>query len=183
MPTADRCPLTAAPPRVLIAVHGHEPDGWPAAAARAVAAWHGSPLRVLGLLGVPCPPLTCPGPFARRAYAAARAEWAAIEAARLEAPLAALLAALPRDAEVVRRSPVGGDAARTVAAQVRDWCADVVVVGPPAPGLRAWLGAGAVHARILRHAGCAVLVTAPPPVRPAAAPVLAPRVSAAGRHA
>jgi nucleotide-binding universal stress UspA family protein len=183
MSTTDRCPNDAAPTRVLIAVHGYEREGWPADAVRAAAAWPGGPLRVLGVHCVPSAPVTSPGAFARRAYRAARTQLTALEAARLRAPISALISALPREAEVVHVRTTPGRAGRSIAEHVRAWSADVVVVGRPVRGLDAWLHAGAVHAGVVRHAPCIVVVTPPAPARPRVARGFVPSPAAAGHEA
>jgi len=154
----------AVPLRVLVAVHGYELPGWADETCRVVSTWMASPVRVLAVLDVPNPPFTSLTGAARAAYLAARAQWAESERARLQEQIDALLPGLPREAEVTSAAAVRGDLALTIAEAARAWPADVVVVGRPAPGLRSWLRPGPVHERLLRLAGCAVLVTTPPPV-------------------
>jgi nucleotide-binding universal stress UspA family protein len=153
------------PLRVLIAVHGYEPRGWAEETCRLVSTWACPSVRVLGVLDVPSPPFTSLIGPARRAYAAARAQWTEIERVRLEGPIAAVRAGLPGQAEIVRTPTSGGDLARTIAEQAHAWPADLVVVGAPAPEFRSWLRTGPVHERLVRFASCAVLVTASSQVR------------------
>jgi nucleotide-binding universal stress UspA family protein len=163
--TTERCLQSGAVPlRVLVAVHGYELPGWADETCRVVSTWPASPVRVLAVLDVPSPPFTSLTGAARGAYAAARARWTESERARLREPIDELLPGLPREAEVTSAPAVRGDLALTIAEAARAWPADVVVVGGPAPGLRSWLRPGPVHERLLRLAGCAVLVTAPPRV-------------------
>jgi nucleotide-binding universal stress UspA family protein len=168
--------------RVLVAVHGYEPEGWGTDTARAVSRWGESVVRVLDVLDVPCPPLTSPAPFARRLYRAARA--AAIRDAerRTRSAVDALAAILPRTTEVVRVSHGRGPLGWTIAEHANDWGADVVVVGAPAPGVGAWLSPGRVPQQVLERTRCAVLVTAPP-APPARRLFVVPKVAAAGRRA
>jgi nucleotide-binding universal stress UspA family protein len=119
-------------------------------------------VRVLAVLDVPSAPFTSLTGPARRAYSGAVAEWAEIARQRLEAPLAALLPGLPRTTEASTVHARGGDVARTIADHASAWPADVIVVGGPTPGVRAWLRIGPVHERVVRRAGCTVLVTTPP---------------------
>jgi nucleotide-binding universal stress UspA family protein len=162
--TEGPCQSGAVPLRVLVAVHGYEQPGWAHVTCRVVSTWMGSSVRVLAVLDVPKPPLTSLTGAARGAYDAARAQWTESERARLQEVIDALLPGLPREAEVTHAPAERGDLALTIAEAARAWAADVVVVGRPAPGLRSWLRPGPVHERLLRRAGCAVLVTTPPPV-------------------
>jgi nucleotide-binding universal stress UspA family protein len=180
--TTDRRYQTAATPlRMLVAVHGYEPEGWAQETSRVVATWVGSSICVLAVLTVPCPPFTSLTPVARRAYKEARAGWAELEALRLEDALNALLPGLPGHPEVIRAPATQGDLARTIAEHARSWPADVVVVGRPTPGLRSWFRTGPVHERVLRRAGCTVLVPASPVMATPKPRLTAMRTAAAAR--
>jgi nucleotide-binding universal stress UspA family protein len=180
--TTDRRYQTGGTPlRMLVAVHGYEPGGWAQETCRVVSTWVGSSIRVLAVLDVPCPPLTSLTPFAKRAYNAARAGWAELEAIRLQGALDALLPGLPGHAEVVREPATRGDLARTIAEHARTWPADVVVVGGPPASLRSWLRPGPVHERVLRHAGCTVLVPTSPVVATPKTRLAVIRTAAAAR--
>lgn len=158
--------------RILVAVHGHEPAGWPAETGRVVSRWNGAVVRLLDVLDVPCPPLTSPGPMARRLYRAARAAAWRDAQSRSRATVDALVAVLPRASEVVEvpagRGPLGG----AIAEHAVGWPADMVVVGPAAGGVRAWLWPGRVPAQVLARIPCAVLVTVPPSPRRSARPLV-----------
>jgi len=173
----------ALPVRVLVAVHGYESAGWAHETCRVISTWARSSVRVLAVLDVPSPQLTSLIPAARRAYGAARAQWIESERARLHEAIDALLPGLPREAEVTSATAVRGDLALTIAEVARAWPADVVVVGGPAPGLRSWFRPGPVHERLLRLAGCAVLVTTPPglAIRGPRRPVTLPQPAAIGQ--
>jgi nucleotide-binding universal stress UspA family protein len=162
--TEGRPKAGAVPLRVLVAVHGYELPGWANETCRVLSTFTGSSTRVVAVLDVPSPPFTSLIGAARRAYDAARALTVEDERGRLQAALDALMPGLPRDADVVRVAADRSDLALTIAGAARAWPADVVVVGGPAPGPGAWLRPGPVHERLLRLAGCAVLVTTPPPV-------------------
>ena len=183
--TDDRTQTAAVPLRVLIAVHGNEPPGWAPETCRLVSTWAAPSVRVLGLLDVPSAPFTSLTGPARRAYGGALAQWTEIERARLEAPIAALLRGLPRTAEVVTLRSRRGDLAGTISDQARAWPADVIVVGGPTPGLRSWLRTGPVHERVLRRAGCTVLIPTPPLAKRRGwrRLVTVPHAAAAGRGA
>lgn len=159
--------------RILVAAHGYEPAGWAAETGRVVSRWSGAIVRLLSVLDVPCPPLTSPGPMARRLYGAARAAARQEAQARSRTTVAALTAVLPRATEVVevpaRRGPIG----RTIAEHAAAWPADMVVVGPAAGGIRAWFGPGRVPAQVLARVPCALLVTIPPAAARPARPLVA----------
>jgi nucleotide-binding universal stress UspA family protein len=151
---------------VLLAVHGHEPPGWGAEACRVVSGWGSLTVRVLAVLDIPCPPFTSLTSFARDAYRGARTAWQAHEQRRIQAVLDGLAGVLPPGAEMVRAPSMRGDLARTIAEHARRWAADVVVIGAPRPGLRAWLWPGPVHERLLHRIGCAVMITPSPAAVP-----------------
>lgn len=149
--------------RVLVALHGHEPEGWlrelPAAVARAGL------VRVLAVDGLAPPAFTSLLPAGRRRYGGALAAARGQAEARTRDLLEALGLDRPGSAEVVRL-PGCPDPGRAIAACARTWPADVVVVGRDARGRleRAFLGS--VHERVIEGAGCTVLVVqGPPPAR------------------
>ena len=164
-PVIEDCHQPAgAPMRVLLAVHGYEPSGWEAEACRVVAKFGRATVCVLTMLEVPCPAFTSLTPLAAHAYRGARAAWTRREATRVQGVIDQMVPLLARDAEVVRVPSAQGDLARTIAEQVDEWPADVVVVGAPPPGVRRWLWPGHVHERVLRRLPCAVMVIPPPAV-------------------
>jgi nucleotide-binding universal stress UspA family protein len=113
---------------------------------------------MLAVLDAPGPPVTSPLPAARRAYAAARARWTEIERERLHRATDALLPGIAADADVVFAPALHGDLARTIVKHADAGRADVVIVGGPPPGFRAWIRPGPVHERVVRFAGCTVVV-------------------------
>lgn len=153
---------TDSPLRVLVAVHGHEMPGWAPAACRLVSTWAEPSLRLLEVLDVPRPPFTSLTGMARAAYGAARARWAELERGRVQPAVEGLRAGLRADAEVASVEATHGDLARAIAEAASAWPADVVVVGPPAPGPRSWVRTGPVHERLVRLAPCTVIVIAEP---------------------
>jgi nucleotide-binding universal stress UspA family protein len=155
-PDRDR---PAGPTRVLLAVHGGEPDGWARETRRSIAMWATPSVRILAVPAVPCPPFTALIPPAARLYRAARAAWRDAEAQRVQRVIDEVAPALPGDAQVVWAPVSYGDRGRTIAEHARRWPADVLLMAvTPAPGL--WLRG--VHDRVLRHAGCPVLLTPAP---------------------
>ena len=145
--------------RVLLAVHGGEPEGWARETRRTVALWVKPAVRILAVLAVPCPPFTSLIPPAARLYRAARAAWHDAEEKRVQRVIDDVAPALPGIPEVVWVPVAYGDAGRTIAEHARAWPADVLVMAvTPTAGF--WLGA--VHDRVIRHAGCPVLLTPGP---------------------
>lgn len=142
--------------RILLAIHGGEPAGWAGAARRAIGMWDKPSVRVLGLVAVPSPPFTSLIPAAARRYRAARAAWADAERQRVQRVIDALTPALPVGVEVVWVPVSYADPGRVITEHARRWAADVLLVAA-SPAAGPWLRA--VHDRVIRHAGCPVLVT------------------------
>lgn len=161
-----RAARSGAAQRILIAIHGHEPDGW-AHALRAAIPRTGV-VRVLVVEGAPVPALTSLLPAARGRYSAARRVWEREGDERRAAVLDAIVPCLPESADVAR-IPAGADPGRTIAAYASDWPADVVVVGRDGRPRLERAVAGTVHERVVDRAPCAVLVvrgsTRPPAPR------------------
>jgi nucleotide-binding universal stress UspA family protein len=145
-------------PRVLIAVHGHEPADWAREAARVVQRLGHASARVAAVLELPRPAFTSLLPVARRRFGAARAGLREAEIRRLQGRIDPLLAALVVPVEVVHLDAPGADAGRAIARYAQGWSAEVVVVGRDTRS-RVWRALlGAVHERVLRAVPCAVLV-------------------------
>lgn len=150
------------PIRLLLALHGHEPDTWAADLARVLVTWPPPSVRVVAVGDGTSPAFTSLTPAARRMYAVARAAWREDAERRLDAALERLAPLLPPVTAIVRTLAPAGEVARVVAAHAAEWPADIVVVGAPAPGLSGWLWPGPVHRDILGLTACPVLVTALP---------------------
>jgi nucleotide-binding universal stress UspA family protein len=92
---------------------------------------------------------------------------------------------LPREVDVTRTPSASGDLVRTVLDEAATWRADVIVIGPPAPGPRTWILPGPVHERVLRRARCTVVVTVPPvdEARRRVRLITLPRLTVTGRRA
>ena len=148
----------ATPPRVLVAVHGHEPTGWVAEAVRAVP--RPAELRIVAVLDAPVPAFTSLLPAACRRHAAAVADQQRIERGRMSAGLSALLGALgaAHRPDVQELNAADGDPGRAIAEQAAAWPADLVVVGRDVRPRASRLVLGAVHERVLRCASCTVVV-------------------------
>lgn len=143
--------------RILLAVHGGEPEGWVRTIRRLVGMWDSPSVRVLGIVAVPSPPFTSLIPPAARRYRAARAAWAEAARARVRRVIEAVRPALPAgDIEVLWVPVSYADSGLTLGEHARTWAADVLVLaGPPAAG--PWPGIS--HDRVIRRARCFVLVT------------------------
>jgi nucleotide-binding universal stress UspA family protein len=141
--------------RILIAIHGHEGEGWAVELPGTVP--RTGVFRLLVVNDLVPPAFTSLLPAARRLYGAALAAWRHEEEEKSRAALEAL-ADLPRPVEVVR-IPWCRDPGRTIAAYASEWPADVVVVGRDARGRLERALLGSVHERVVRSAPCAVIVT------------------------
>jgi nucleotide-binding universal stress UspA family protein len=153
------------PIRICLAVHGYEAEGWASETARVLGAWVVPTVRVLAVSSAPRASFTSLTPAARRLYNASRAQWQRDETERLDRVVLPLAAAL-RGADVVRVDAGRGDLADTIVSAARAWRADVLVVGPPHPGLGGRLWPGAVHRRVLHRSRCTVAVVRPPATTP-----------------
>ena len=157
-PDPEVSPHAPDPNRILIAVHGYEPDGWARDACRAVPPGTGV-VRLLVVLDVIGPPFTSLLPGARRRYGAALAQWEREEEERSRPVVDEMVAALPRLPEVIRLASQRSDPARTIAKHAAAWLADVVIVGRDHRSRPMRTLLGTVHERVVRLAPCAVLVT------------------------
>ena len=144
--------------RVVIALDPHEDPGW---AAKGLATFPlADPLEVVlvSALDIPHPPLTSPGPAARRLYAGAITGLRREASQRAEAVIEALRPALrPRAASTAVRI-VDGRPVPTILDAATAWSADLILVGSNDRGAihRALLGS--VSDEVVRAAPCPVLV-------------------------
>jgi nucleotide-binding universal stress UspA family protein len=145
--------------RVLIAICGHEPSGWADEVVRALSPTDTGVARVLIVLDEPSPPFTSLLPAARRYYRAALTEWRRLAEERTGRSVEALSSALGRVPDVVRVVARDADAAGAIVEHAAAWGADVIIVGRDTPGPAARALLAPIHARVVTHAPCAVLVT------------------------
>ncbi|MFB3817422.1 MAG: universal stress protein [Candidatus Methylomirabilales bacterium] len=144
--------------RVIVAVDPTADPDWVENALRVFPL--GDPLDVVlvSALDVPRPPLTAPGPMARRLYAGAvgglRAE-AQRAAQQLVQDLEARLAS--RAASVTARI-VDGRPTPTIIQAARTWAADIILTGPSSRGRVSRALLGSVSDEVVRSAPCPVLV-------------------------
>jgi nucleotide-binding universal stress UspA family protein len=150
--------------KILIAIHGHEPEGWTDDVRVALTPSPDAVIRVL-VVGEPAAAgFTSLLPVARRRYADALRLARALATDSRRRRLEALLAHLSAPPEVVHTA-CDTDEGRTIAGHAAAWPAHIVVVGRDArTPLPRWL-VPAIHERVVRDAPCAVIVAAPLPRR------------------
>lgn len=141
--------------RTLIAVHGHEPEGW-AHEVRAAVPRRGL-VRVLLADDPPAAVCTSLLPAARRRHAAALDQVRRERDGRRRAALELLVAGAGDGIEVLRL-PRCADPGRAIAEHARDWPADLVVMGRDARSRIERALTGTIHERVVSRAPCAVLV-------------------------
>lgn len=158
--------MVTEPLKILIAIHGHEPDGWTEDVRPALAPNPSALIRVLVVDEPPPAGFTSLLPAARRRYAGAMRLWREVAADVRRHSLDALLPRLPTRPEVVHAGCARGDAGRTIAEHATAWPAHIVVVGRDArPGLSRGL-LPRVHERVVRQAPCAIIVAPAAPSEP-----------------
>jgi nucleotide-binding universal stress UspA family protein len=150
----ERAADPGAAQRILIAIHGHEPDGWTRSLARTVP--RAGLVRALAVQDAAGPAFTSLLPAARRWYRTALAVRRHAEVERCRDVVAALAPTLP-EVEVVRM-PTGGDPGGTIAAYANEWPADIVVVGLDTRSALERALLGAIHERVVRRSRCGVLL-------------------------
>jgi nucleotide-binding universal stress UspA family protein len=149
---------------VLIAIHGHEPDGWTKEVPPALADNSNAVVRILVVDEPPPAPFTSLLPAARRRYVGAVRMWREIAAAIRRRSIDELVPRLPVRPEVVYVPCVRGDSGRTIVQHAAAWPVHIVVVGRDG---RAGLSRGLVppvHERVVREAPCAIIVAPAAPV-------------------
>ena len=144
--------------RVVIAIDPHADPGW---VTEGIATFPlTDPLEVVlvSALDVPRPPLTSPGPAARRLYAGAIAGLRRDAAQCAEAVIEAMRPALrPRAASVAVRI-VDGRPGPTILDAAASWNADLILVGSNGRGPIRRVLLGSVSDDVVRAAPCPVLV-------------------------
>ena len=151
--------------RVLVTVHGYEPDGWAREVPRSIAVHAPTELRVLVIEDVPPVAFTSLLPPARHRFQTALAASRRADHEAVLATVTEILMALPVRPKVLNVRTRRSDLGRTIVDHAAHWPAHVIIVGRDArPRLHRTV-LGAVHERVVRLASCAVLVT-PAPAAP-----------------
>jgi nucleotide-binding universal stress UspA family protein len=164
--------MVTEPLRILVGMHGHEPEGWTEEVRPALAANAAASIRVL-VVDEPAPPgFTSLLPAARRRHAAAVRTWRESAADARRRALDELAPRLPARPEVVQVR-AWKDPGATIADHAARWHAHVVVVGRDARRAL-WRGLlPRIHERVVDRAPCTVIVV---PAAPAAAGALSRRL-------
>ena len=123
--------------KVLIAMHGYEPQGWADDVVRALPSTDTSLVRVLVVLDTPSPPFTSLIPAAGRRYVLRRG----------------------RSPEVVHALARAVDPGRAIVEHARAWGAEVIIIGRDMRSRLSRALLAAAHERVVNDAPCPVLVT------------------------
>jgi nucleotide-binding universal stress UspA family protein len=154
----ERKLLSTSPVRVVIAIEPREDPGWVAESLGTLPLTDPLDIVLVSALDVPRPPLTSPGPVARRLYGGAIAGLRRDAQQGAEAVTGALRAALsPRAASVSVRI-VDGRPVPTIVLAARSWNADLILVGGSGRGALGRTILGSVSDEVVRAAPCPVLV-------------------------
>jgi nucleotide-binding universal stress UspA family protein len=144
--------------RVLIALEPHADPGWVADGIRIFPLTDPLDIVLLSALDVPRPPLTSPGPAARRLYGGAIAGLRRHAQRGAEGVVEALHAALrPRAASVAVRI-VDDRPVPAILRAAQAWNADLILVGSNGRGALSRAILGSVSDEVVRAAPCPVLV-------------------------
>jgi nucleotide-binding universal stress UspA family protein len=115
-------------------------------------------IELVSALDIPRPPLTSPGPAARRLYGGAIAGLRRDAQQGAEAVIEPLRVALAARAASVAVRIVDGRPVPTIVLAARSWNADLIVVGESARGALSRTLVGSVSDEVVRTAPCPVLV-------------------------
>jgi nucleotide-binding universal stress UspA family protein len=144
--------------RVVIALEPQTDPGWVTAGLRIVPLTDPLDVVLVSALDVPHPPLTSPGPAARRLYGGAIAGLRREVQQGAEAVVETVRAELrPRAASVSVRI-VDGRPVPTILLAARSWGADLILVGASSRGALRRTLLGSVSDEVVRAAPCPVLV-------------------------
>jgi nucleotide-binding universal stress UspA family protein len=161
--------MVTEPLRILVAIHGHERDGF---ADEVRAALSPNPTAVVRVLVVGEPraaAFTSLLPAARRRYLGAVRLWREIAAAARRRTVDALVPRLPVGADVVHAA-CRRDAGHTIVEHTIAWPAHMVIVGRETRAGISRFILSPVHVHVVREAPCTVVVvpataSAPVPLR------------------
>lgn len=144
--------------RLVIALEPHADPTWVEEGIRTFPLSDPLDIALVSALDVPRPPLTSPGPAARRLYGGAIAGLRRDAQQGAERAVEALRAALrPRAASVAVRI-VEGRAVSAILHAAQSWNADLVLVGSSGRGALSRALLGSVSDEVVRAAPCPVLI-------------------------
>jgi nucleotide-binding universal stress UspA family protein len=144
--------------RVVIALEPHVDAGWVAESVRSFPWADPLDIVLVSALDIPRPPLTSPGPAARRLYDGAFAALRRDAQHGAEAAVEAVRPALSDHAASVAVRIVVGRPVLTILHSARSWNADLILVGGTRRGTISCALLGSVSDEVVRAAPCPVLV-------------------------
>jgi nucleotide-binding universal stress UspA family protein len=144
--------------RVVVALEPHADPGWVAESVRGFPWADPLDIVLVSAVDVPRPPLTSPGPAARRLYGEALAGLRQDAEQGAETTIEAIRPALsPRAASVAVRI-VAGRPVPAIIHSARSWNADLILVGSKGRSRLSRAVLGSVSNEVVRGAPCPVLV-------------------------
>lgn len=144
--------------RVVIALEPHVDPGWVAESIRIFPLADPLDIVLVSALDIPRPPLTSPGPAARRLYGGAIAGLRRDAQRGAETVVEAICPALQARAASVAVRIVAGRPVPVILHSARSWNADLILVGSNGRGALSRAILGSVSDEVVRTAPCPVLV-------------------------
>jgi nucleotide-binding universal stress UspA family protein len=144
--------------RIVIAVEPHADPGWVEEGIRIFPLTDPLNIVLASVLDIPRPPLTSPGPHARRLYGSAIAGLRAEAQRGAEKVVESLYAALRHRAASVAVRIVDGRPTAGILQVATSWRADLILVGSSGRGALSRAILGSVSDEVVRTAPCPVLV-------------------------
>jgi nucleotide-binding universal stress UspA family protein len=154
----ERIVLSPPAMRVVIALEPHVDPGWVAESIRIFPLADPLDIVLVSALDIPRPPLTSPGPAARRLYGGAIAGLRRDAQRGAETVVAAICPALQARAASVAVRIVAGRPVPVILHSARSWNADLILVGSNGRGALSRAILGSVSDEVVRTAPCPVLV-------------------------
>jgi nucleotide-binding universal stress UspA family protein len=154
----ERIVLSPPAMRVVIALEPHVDPGWVAESIRTFPLADPLDIVLVSALDIPRPPLTSPGPAARRLYGGAIAGLRRDAQRGAETVVEAICPALQARAASVAVRIVAGRPVPVILHSARSWNADLILVGSNGRGALSRAILGSVSDEVVRTAPCPVLV-------------------------
>jgi nucleotide-binding universal stress UspA family protein len=154
----ERIVLSPPAMRVVIALEPHVDPGWVAESIRTFPLADPLDIVLVSALDFPRPPLTSPGPAARRLYGGAIAGLRRDAQRGAETVVDAICPALQARAASVAVRIVAGRPVPVILHSARSWNADLILVGSNGRGALSRAILGSVSDEVVRTAPCPVLV-------------------------